>query len=75
MKNATGDFTITFTTALPSVNYGAVITTTDKLVGTGVVPKIYAESINDVAALMTTTQLRIATNAYNPRSVSVFVTG
>jgi hypothetical protein len=75
LKNGTGDYTITFTTALPNDGYSASMLTNDVLSGTQVICKIVATNINSLPTLMTTTQVRISTNSYDPRTVCVNIVG
>lgn len=75
LRNGNGDYTITFTTALPNDGYSASMLTNDVSNGTQVICKIVATNVSSLPTLMTTTQVRIAANGYDPRTVCVNIVG
>lgn len=67
LKNSTGDYTITFTTALPNANFATIATSDNQGVGGG----SYDMAIGlDTATAQTTTTVRLKTHASGPNGTT-----
>ena len=75
LKDANGLFTVTFVTSMPNNGYAVSINTSDVSNGTGLIPKISTSNINSEPSNMSTTDVQISMNGFNPRTICVMIIG
>ena len=75
LKDANGIFTVTFITPMPNNGYAVSINTSDISSGTGIIPKINTSNLNSEPSNMSTTDVQISMNGFNPRTICVMIIG